>query len=178
MQKKIYDSTEFITEPILHRTLFTSNSPVLISYTAVLISHSTLFILQIVSLWYWKDTKCFSNQIKNSPRIKLFSALVYNSGYNSEFTKFCEWRINAARLRNIDAYEYVSRKQLEVKSTTPSASIPTRIPKSRSRLPIRFPPIPIPKPTRILESLTIDVDELEKMEMAKTRTIPKKTWYQ
>ena len=94
MQKKIYDSTEFITEPILHRTLFTSNSPVLISYTAVLISHSTLFILQIVSLWYWKDTKCFSNQIKNSPRIKLFSALVYNSGYNSEFTKFCEWRIN------------------------------------------------------------------------------------
>ena len=44
-------------------------------------------------------------------------------------------------------------------------------------LPNRFPPTLIPKPKHTLESLAVDVDELLKRDMAKSRPIPENTWY-
>lgn len=79
----------------------------------------------------------------------------------------------------------MSRKQLENEFATSSASITTpvltRIARLRSKtIPktvIRFPSFPNARPrpgcTPIL--LPIDVDELEKMEMGKSRPIPEDT---
>lgn len=70
---------------------------------------------------------------------------------------------NVAGLRDIDGYEKMSRQELEnIFTTSGSISTGILIPRPRPRL----------IPLCILEILPIDVDELEKMEMEKTRPIP------
>ena len=57
------------------------------------------------------------------------------------------------------------------------ASIPTLIRKSRPRPrpAIRIAPTPRPRPIRTYELLPINIDEFEKMEMTKTKPIPRNT---
>ena len=50
--------------------------------------------------------------------------------------------------------------------------------RSRSRFAIRFPSTHIPRPKHTLESLPVDVDELEKRDMVKNRPIPENMRYQ
>lgn len=91
-----------------------------------------------------------------------------------------EESINVTGLRNVYGYENMSGQQLENIFTTSSTSIPTATPISRlrPRPAIRFSLIPIPRPRCTPEPLQIDMDELEKMGMAKSRSIQENTWHQ
>lgn len=88
------------------------------------------------------------------------------------------------RLRNVDGYQNMSRKQLENILTTPSASISISNPvsrprpRSRSRTEIRTPLTPRSTPRQTPKPLLIDADELEKMKMTKTRPVPQNNWHQ
>ena len=88
------------------------------------------------------------------------------------------------RLRNVDGYQNMSRKQLENIFTTPSAPISTSNPvsrprpRSRSRTEIRTPLTPRSTPRQTPKPLLIDADGLEKMKMTKTRPVPQNKWHQ
>ena len=93
-----------------------------------------------------------------------------------------EESVNVGRLKNVNGYGNMSRQQLENIFKAPSEYIPKSIPISRlmprPRPAIRISPTLIPTPRCTPEAFIIDVDELKKMEMAKTRSIPENTWYQ
>ena len=103
--------------------------------------------------------------------------------------KFHNWRIkNVARLTNVDGYENMSWQQLENTFTMLSASVTTPIPisairsiswttyQNRPRLATRLPSTRRARPRLTPEHLSINMDELEKVEMTKTRSITENTW--
>ena len=81
------------------------------------------------------------------------------------------------RLRNVDGYQNMSRKQLENIFTTPSASISTSNPvsrprpRSRSRIEIRTPLTPRSTPRQTLKPLLIDAwkNENDKNQASTTK---------
>ena len=92
--------------------------------------------------------------------------------------KTLQHRCFLVNIKKFFKYTFFTEQPRTTTSSSAPISTPTLVSRSRPRPAIRVPSIPRPRPRRTPEPPPIDKDEIERMEMAKTRPIPENTWYQ